>query len=127
MRDWGNELTGPTINGKRRLWVAAIDAEIGAADPSHPAFYIEGQENTPNMRGFWALAACIETPPPGEPGQMCTAGFECCSGFCVNGQCVDTSKLACAGAGGPCATAGDCCNAAATQCVDEICRVSVVQ
>lgn len=124
MRDWGNALTGPAINGKRRLWVAAIDGEIGTTDPSHPAFYIEGQENTPNMRGFWALAACIETPPPGETGQECTAGFECCSGFCVNSQCVDTAKLSCSGVGGPCAVAGDCCNAAATQCVDQVCRVA---
>jgi hypothetical protein len=123
MRDWGNELTGDVINGKRRLWVAAIDEEIGEVDPSHPAFYIEGQEDTPNMRGFWALAACIETPKPGDDGGECKAGFECCSGFCVDGVCTDPSKLACAGAGEACESAGDCCNQAATDCIDEVCVV----
>ncbi len=122
-RDWGNELTGAVINGKRRLWVAAIDGEIGTVDPSHPAFYIEGQEDTPNMRGFWSLAACIETPAAGASGGECTAGFECCSGFCVDGVCTDPAELACVGAGGACEMAGDCCNQAQTDCIDSVCKV----
>lgn len=124
MRNWGNEITGPVINGKRRLWVAAVDGEIGTTDPSHPPFYIEGQEDTtPNMRGFWALAACIPTPMPGEDGGSCSAGFECCSGFCVDGVCTDPTTLACVGAGEACAEAGDCCNQAQTDCIDNVCKV----
>ncbi len=64
--------------------------------------HIEGQEDTPNMRGFWALAACIETPKPGEDGGECKAGFECCSGFCVDGVLHRPVQLACAGAGEAC-------------------------
>ncbi len=123
MRDWGNKLTGTANNGKRRLWVAAIDATTGTTDPSHPAFYLEGQENTPNMRGFWTLAKCTDTPKPGQsdagtvdagpdggaPG-ACQAGFECCSGFCDRGQCVDVSTIACKPIGGSCQTNVDCCN-----------------
>ena len=49
---------GDEANGK--LWVAAID--IGAApgtDPSHPAFYLDGQElQADNLRGYWVLPAC---------------------------------------------------------------------
>jgi hypothetical protein len=125
MRDWGNELVdaGPNTNAKRRLWVAAIDGDIKTVDPSHPAFYLEGQENTPNMRGFWALAQCIQTPPPGDKGMMCKANFECCSGFCVEGVCVDKQTEACAGIGEACATVGECCNAAAVSCVDKHCKV----
>jgi len=125
MRDWGNELVdaGPNTNAKRRLWVAAIDGDIKTTDPSHPAFYLEGQENTPNMRGFWALAQCIQTPPPGEKGMMCKANFECCSGFCVEGVCVDKQTQVCAGIGDACATVGECCNAAAVSCVDKHCKV----
>jgi len=78
------------------------------------------------MRGFWALAQCIETPKPPATGPACSAGFECCSGFCVDGQCADKSKLACAGVGEACAAAGDCCNQAATDCVDSLCRVKEV-
>jgi hypothetical protein len=121
MRDWGNKLTGTANNGKRRLWVAAIDAKTGAADPSHPAFYLDGQEETPNMRGFWTLAQCIPTPPPGTSGGACTAGFECCSGFCDKGVCVDVSAVSCVGIGGLCASSGDCCNPSAVECVNKKC------
>jgi hypothetical protein len=125
MRDWGNELSvvGANTNAKRRLWVAAIDDEVGTVDPSHPAFYIEGQENTPNMRGFWALSACIQTPPPDTAGEMCKANFECCSGFCVEGKCVDKTTLECSGIGESCEAAGDCCNQALVTCVDKHCKV----
>ncbi len=120
MRNWGNNVnvTGPVINGKRRLWVAAVDAEIGATDPSHPAFYIEGQDDaTPNMRGFWALSECI--PSPGA----CGAGFECCSGFCVEGVCSEPVGLTCVGAGEACEESKDCCNYPQVQCIDGICQV----
>jgi len=125
MRDWGNEMTdpGPNINGKRRLWVAAIDGDIDAADPSHPAFYLEGQENTPNMRGFWALDQCIQTPPPGVTAMECKANFECCSGFCVDKVCVEKTSQGCAGIGDACETAGDCCNQGVVSCVDKKCKV----
>jgi len=127
MRDWGNALTGPVINGKRRLWVAAVDQKLGKVDPSHPAFYVEGQnDETPNMRGFWALAKCIETPKPPKKGPSCSAGFECCSGFCVDGQCVDKTSLSCAGSGDACSAASDCCNSGLTDCVDGVCSVIVV-
>jgi hypothetical protein len=118
-RDWGNRITGTPNNGKKRLWVAAIDASPGAADPSHPAFFLEGQEEaTENMRGFWALAAC--TPTAGGGG--CQAGFECCSGFCDKGQCVDTGTIACQGVGGACSADADSCNAPIVHFVGVTCQ-----
>jgi hypothetical protein len=126
MRDWGNAHTGPVINSKRRLWVAAVDKTLGTVDPSHPAFYVEGQaEDTPNMRGFWALAQCIETPKPPATGAACTAGFQCCSGFCINGMCGDKTTLSCAGIGDACTSAADCCNSGGgvTDCVGGKCKV----
>jgi hypothetical protein len=127
MRNWGNELTGVSSdagqrqNAMRRLWVAAIDTTTGAVDPSHPAIYLEGQEDTPNMRGFWALASCTSSVPAGTSGGACGAGFECCSGFCEQGQCVDVSQIACVGVGGACGSASDCCNAGAVSCVAGVC------
>jgi len=99
--------------------VAAIDGDIKTADPSHPAFYLEGQEDTPNMRAFWALSAMHSNAAPGEKGMMCKANFECCSGFCVEGVCVDKQTQVCAGIGDACATVGECCNAAAVSCVGQ--------
>jgi hypothetical protein len=146
MRAWGNQpwpadvtSTG-LVNGKRRLWVAAIDPTIGTVDPSHPAIYLEGQEDSPNMRGFWTLAACIATPGANsgadagadagagagpDAGGQCTAGFQCCSGFCENGQCIDINQLACAGVGDACTSASDCCNAPAVSCTNGTCGVLV--
>ncbi len=124
MRDWGNKLTGPVKNSKRRLWVAAVDTTLRKVDPSHPAFYVEGQDDaTPNMRGFWALAKCIETPKPPEKGPSCTSNFECCSGFCVDGQCVDKSTLSCKGVGDACTAAKECCNAGVTDCIGGKCAI----
>ena len=80
------------------------------------------------MRGFWALATCTATAPAGAPtgradaGGTCGAGFECCSGFCENGQCVDVSQVACAGAGGSCTQTSDCCNAGPVSCVAGMCQ-----
>jgi hypothetical protein len=123
MRDWGNALVGENTNAKRRLWVAAIDGDVKSADPSHPAFYLEGQADTANMRAFWALAQCIQTPPPGETPKMCKANFECCSGFCVEGVCVDKTTESCVGIGGDCTTAAQCCNSSVVSCVDMHCKV----
>jgi hypothetical protein len=135
MRAWGNmgwpvapgEDVTKTENFKRRLWVAAIDPTLGTADPSHPPFYLAGQDDTPNMRGFWANAACIATPAPGQSGGSCTQGFQCCSGFCINGQCASTTTLACKSVGSTCSTAADCCNGGAgVSCVAGSCSVDVI-
>jgi hypothetical protein len=136
MRDWGNELTGTSNatgqrqNAMRRLWVAAVDPQIGTVDPSHPAIYLEGQENTPNMRGFWALSSCTPSATPGADAgtsTACTAGFECCSGFCENGQCVDVSQVACAGVGDACTQTSDCCNAGPVTCVGGVCATPIAR
>ena len=121
-RDWGNRITGTANNGKKRLWVAAIDAVTGAVDPSHPAFFLEGQEETTtNMRGFWALAQCTASASGPTAGGTCGAGFECCSGFCDRGTCVDVSKVSCAGVSDSCATVADCCNPSAVTCTGGKC------
>ena len=135
MRAWGNmawpvaagEDVTKTENFKRRLWVAAIDPNVGTVDPSHPAFYLTGQDDTPNMRGFWANAQCIATPAPGQPGPTCTQGFECCSGFCTNGTCASVSTLACKPVSGACSSASDCCNGGAgVSCNGGMCMVDVI-
>jgi hypothetical protein len=138
MRNWGNEITGTPDCGQKRLWVAAIDGTPGTGDPSHPAFFLEGQEeDTMNMRGFWTLASCIPTGSSatdagaggdsgGDAGDGgsggCTQGFQCCSGFCDQGQCVNTGTVACQGIGGNCATTSDCCNSNVVSCAGGTCK-----
>jgi hypothetical protein len=143
MRNWGNQAwpaalaafpncqgAPGTCNGKRRLWLTAVDTNIGTTDPSHPAIYLEGQEDTPNMRGFYTLAPCIPTfhgmpidagaddaQSSSSPGIMCANGFDCCSGFCDAGVCIDVSKQSCVGLGGACTMTSDCCNAGVVKCL----------
>jgi hypothetical protein len=122
MRTWGNQITGAPNCGQKRLWVAAIDAKSGAPDPSHPPFFLQGQElDTMNMRGFWALAACTPT----QGGGACTQGFQCCSGFCDMGTCVDTGTLSCQGIGSACTQTSDCCNSSVVSCQAGKCATTV--
>jgi hypothetical protein len=134
MRAWGNmgwpvapgEDVGQNENFKRRLWVAAIDQKVGTVDPSHPPFYLAGQDDTPNMRGFWANAQCTKTAAASETAGACTQGFECCSGFCKNGMCVDPSTLACRPIGAGCDASGECCNGTGgVSCTNGTCQVDM--
>lgn len=118
-RNWGNRVVGAPNAGQKRLWVAAVDSKTGVVDPSHPAFFLEGQvETTANMRGFWALAACIAT----KGGGSCTDGFQCCSGFCDKGSCVDKGHVSCVASGGSCKETSDCCNSESVSCSGGICQ-----
>jgi hypothetical protein len=132
-RDWGNKITAAAApaNGNKRLWVAAVDAMPGTTDPSHPPFFLEGQdENRLNMRGFWALAACIPTG-----SGTCTAGFQCCSGYCgPGGICVDIGNTmpTCIPLGGACNVAdagptGGCCNSPPVGCINSVCALPMSQ
>jgi hypothetical protein len=63
---------------RKKIWIAAIDINHpDVDDPSHPAFFLPGQElQSANMRAFGAL-------PPCKPnGESCESGSDCCEGFC---------------------------------------------
>jgi WD40-like Beta Propeller Repeat len=106
-----------------KLWVAAID--IGSSpgqDPSHPAFYLDGQElQADNLRGYWVLPACQAN------GASCQTGDECCCGFCRSPStgaapvCVCKPK-GCSNEFESCTTVSDCC-AAGDQCINGRCAL----
>jgi hypothetical protein len=109
---------GDEANGK--LWLAAIDINATPGqDPSHPAFYLDGQElQADNLRGYWVLPACANV------GAGCASGDECCSGFCRaeggNGpQCVTPPK-GCSNEFEACTTAAECCTTG-DQCINDRC------
>lgn len=126
-RTWGNAITGQAYvqegQGVKQLWVAAFDqAPKANTDPSHPAFYLPGQDATTlNMRGYWALDPCKGN------GQGCSAGVDCCGGYCAAGGpdgglvCSSTSS-GCSQAGDKCAKTSDCCGAATgVTCINGAC------
>ncbi len=122
-RQYGNILTNqdPATRTKQ-LWVVAVDLNAPAGvDPSHPAFWLPGQElNNNNMRGYAALGECKEI------GETCEAGYDCCSGFCVEDPetpgvytCDDEVPM-CSPNGSACESAGDCCDEEA-DCIAGFC------
>ena len=109
---------GDEADGK--LWVAAIDINAPPGqDPSHPAFYLDGQELVAdNLRGYWVLPACVQL------GVGCASGDQCCSGFCRGESgnmpvCVN-KPMGCANEFEKCTTASDCCTAG-EQCINGRC------
>lgn len=108
-RTYGNVLTADQSQTKR-LWVSALDINItDGTDPSHPPFYIRGQELTSgNSRGFWTLDAC--KPMGGD----CMTADDCCDGYCYQQndgsmKCSPPEQM-CAPEFGNCKTAADCCD-----------------
>jgi hypothetical protein len=108
----------------KQLWVTAIDADAPAGtDPSHPAFWMPGQDVTDqNMRGYWALDPCKKL------GEGCEAGFECCEGTCKSPDgmsakvCVMPPPGKCRDVGDKCTATSDCCDASAdVECIGGVC------
>jgi hypothetical protein len=101
---------------QRQLWGAAVDISADGTyldDPSHPAFYVSGQEfGTGNHRAFAALDPCR------KDGDKCTSGIDCCGGYCYldstqeltepTGTC-SPKKMECAKQDERCLSAADCC------------------
>jgi hypothetical protein len=132
-RSYGNTLAsqqaGPDgADEYGKLWVAALDIDAtDGADPSHPAFFLDGQEqNADNLRGFWVL------PPCEQNGGACTSGDQCCNGFCrPDGEggalaCVPPPTGGCSNDYERCTTAADCCNTA-DQCINNYCAQPAAQ
>lgn len=109
----------------KKLWVAAVDinGQVGT-DPSHPAFYLPGQEILAgNSRGFWTLDPCR------PDGQGCESGDQCCNGYCQpngpNGELTCSDKPpgnTCSAPQEKCTTAADCCDTT-NLCINGFCTV----
>ena len=107
MRDYGHKLTGrndpnaPVIAAaeavKKRIWGAAIKPrkklveldDPTLVDPSTPAFYLDGQSESGNVRAFAALNPCL------KDGSACKSGLDCCCGYCVQAPGADMGVCSC--------------------------------
>ncbi len=111
----------------KKLWVAAIDLNAPAGtDPSHPAFYLPGQELIAgNARGFWTVDPCH------ADGTSCESGDECCGGYCrppVSGGdggtgliCTD-QQPSCSQEFEKCTVDSDCCGVSdGFTCINGLC------
>ena len=105
----------------KKLWVAAVDLDAKpGTDPSHPPFYLPGQElHAGNARGYWTVEPCRAS------GQSCQTGDQCCGGYCQPSDAglVCTSQApTCSATFDKCTTTSDCCGAAqGVACVNGVC------
>ena len=126
-RTLGNTITSQDVTdpSRKKLWVTALDIRNRYdEDPSHPAFYLEGQElESGNLRGFWSLDACK------PQGQECESGAECCDGRCrpvrqpdgqIRNLCSTTAD--CARTEERCRTSAECCDATQS-CINGFCSM----
>jgi hypothetical protein len=112
-----------TATEVKQLWVVAIDQNPKpGVDPSHPAFHLQGQDETNlAMRGFMSL------PPCAQNGQGCTTGTDCCGGYCASdadggAPTCRSVPSGCSQNGDKCNTNSDCCNAASgVTCINHVC------
>ncbi len=128
-RDYGNRMqsaSDATVENRKQLWVAAIDLNPApGADPSHPAFWLPGQDQkTINMDAYWALEPCKQN------GLDCNEGYECCTGFCRDQgdgtfKCVPPPTNDCALVSEKCTTTADCCvkPGSKIQCIGGFCAL----
>lgn len=103
----------------KKLWMAAIDLNPKpGTDPSHPAFYIPGQEiKGTNSRPFFALQPCIS-----DAGE-CSTGVDCCTGFCYDGYCRPRKQNTCSQINEKCTDTSDCCPDTHAQCIGGFCAL----
>jgi hypothetical protein len=111
----------------KKLWVAAVDLNAApGTDPSHPAFYLPGQELLAgNSRGFWVLDPCR------PDGASCTAGDQCCNGYCTQGDAglacgMKPPNATCSQQGDKCVTSADCCSTM-DSCIGGFCEQNTAQ
>jgi len=131
-RAYGNVLAGDPFADEsqtgpqpftKKLWIAAFDANpTPGKDPSHPAFYLPGQELLAgNMRGYWAVSPCK------PDGSSCSTGADCCGGYCEQATsgtlvCGHSTPMGCSQEYEACTTGADCCTTS-DQCVNGRCSL----
>ncbi len=97
----------------KKLWIAAVDKTwTSPADPSHPAFYLPGQElEAGNSDGFWVTSPCVNV------GVACSSNDDCCGGTgampttrCDAGTSMCQTITECKSVTETCSSSGDCCS-----------------
>lgn len=121
-RDYGNTLVS---TNRQQLWMTAIDDPPTAGDPSHPPFYMRGQEGCGlSENAYYAREACK------NQGEGCLSGADCCEGNCIkdgsgNYVCaVPPPPGTCSEIGNSCMSAANCCDATAL-CIDGFCELPI--
>ncbi len=119
-RDYGNQMVS---QNRQQLWVTAVNDPPGVGDPSHPAFYLRGQEACgKSENAYYALDPCKEL------GDECLYGIECCNGQCIYDEmldkyvCGEPDPNECVQTGNACVEDEDCCDFPDVKCIQGFCQ-----
>jgi hypothetical protein len=118
-RDYGNTQVGTKGTTRRQLWVTAVRAGGGSADPSSVPYWLPGQDSTSeNAAARWAPTACRAN------AASCQVSSECCSGNCLP-TAGDAGSFTCQTPPNQCHTQGQLCGGAADCCAGLTCTGNV--
>lgn len=126
---WGNTSNQPCCETvpTKKLWIAAVDKQfVPGTDPSHPAFYLPGQElNAGNSDARWVEEPCK------DEGGACDETGDCCQAPAALSCHIDVGSnpvtrscrksSACHVLSDVCATDSDCCGSPSVQCLGGVC------
>lgn len=111
----------------KKLWIAAVDKNfVPGTDPSHPAFYLPGQElHAGNSDARWVEEPCK------EEGGACDETGDCCQTPTALSCHIDVGSnpvtrscrksSACRPLSDECATDSDCCGSPSVRCLGGVC------
>jgi hypothetical protein len=135
MNPWWSDPRAQPLGGQygavpKKIWISAIDqSPASGGDPSHPAFYLPGQELLGgNEKAIWVGSACTAA------GATCQTTLDCCQTTpttCTldtpvasppTHHCVANSAVACVADGAACSKDANCCNfATGSRCAGGTC------
>jgi hypothetical protein len=85
MNRWWSDPRYKPIGGQfgatpKKIWVSAVDeTATSGTDPSHPAFYLPGQEwLAGNSKAYWVLDACKTASNTRSTATECESDLDCC-------------------------------------------------
>jgi hypothetical protein len=85
MNPWWSDPRYKPVGGQfgatpKKIWVSALDEPAtSGTDPSHPAFYLPGQEwLSGNSKAYWVLDACKASSNTRTNANECESDLDCC-------------------------------------------------
>jgi hypothetical protein len=85
MNPWWSDPRYKPVGGQfgatpKKIWVSAIDENAASGtDPSHPAFYLPGQEwLSGNSKAYWVLDDCKASNDARTTANECESDLDCC-------------------------------------------------
>jgi hypothetical protein len=145
MNPWWSDPRYKPIGGQfgatpKKIWVSALDENAtSGTDPSHPAFYLPGQEwLAGNSKAYWVLDACKAASNTRSTATECESDLDCCGAPSTSScslqkpianppkrHCIPKATSGCIAdnAATTCSSDAQCCGfSSGSRCASGVCR-----